>query len=77
MPLNKAFNAVAINHATNDLQILFMAFANRPVRIFAVIRVNEQPIRRELKTFHQHRALKRKDINAVTFKVVFETSTKM
>ena len=48
-----------------------MAFANRPVRIFAVIRVNEQPIRRELKTFHQHRALKRKDINAVTFKVVF------
>ena len=48
-----------------------MAFANRPVRIFAVIRVNEQPIRRELKTFHQHRAFKRKDINAVTFKVVF------
>lgn len=35
--LNKPFHAMAVDHAANNFQILFMAFADRPVGIFAVI----------------------------------------
>ena len=38
--------------------------------------MHKQAIRRELKTLHQHRPFERKDIDTVTFKIIFRDINK-